>query len=113
MGSIIKGSCQNCGYETKNLYYGGGFANFKTCCDYPVLDKDKNEVAMANIMNKEEVVKQNPNLVFYDDETLSDDKSQNRDSYHQWGDYKLCRQGNLCPKCNKFTLGFSGVGCWY
>ena len=112
MGSIIKGSCQNCGYETKNLYYGGGFANFKTCCNYPVLDKDKNEVGMANIMNKEEVVKQNPNLVFYDDETLSDEKSQNRDSYHQWGDYKLCRQGNLCPKCNKFTLGFSPVGNW-
>ena len=112
MGSIIQGSCRNCGYRTKNLYYGGGFVNFTTCCDYPVLDKDKKEVGMANIMNKEEVVKQNPNLVFYDDETLSDEKSQNRDSYHQWGDYKLCRQGNLCPKCNKFTLEFSGVGCW-
>ena len=108
----MKGSCQHCGVETKTRYYGGGFANFKTCCDYPVLDKDKKEVGMANIMNKEEVVKQNPNLVFYDDETLSDEKSQNRDSYHQWGDYKLCRQGNLCPKCNKFTLEFSGVGCW-
>jgi len=112
MGSIIKGSCHNCRYETTNLYYGGGFANFTTCCNYPVLDKDKNEVSMANIMEKEKVLEQNPNLVFYDDETLSDDKSQNRDSYHQWGDYKLCRQGNLCPKCNKFTLGFSGVGCW-
>lgn len=44
MGSIIKGSCRVCGYVTKNLYYGGGFVNFTTCCDYPVLDKNKKKL---------------------------------------------------------------------
>jgi hypothetical protein len=112
MGSIIKGSCRVCGYKTKNLYYGGGFVNFTTCCDYPVLDKDKKEVGMANIMDKEKVLEQNPNLQFYDDETLSDNKSQNQDIFHEWGDYKVYSQGYLCPKCNKFTLGFSPIGNW-
>ncbi len=112
MGSIIKGICEKCGYETKDLYYGGGFANFTTCCDYPTLDKVEKELTMANIMDKKEVIKQNPNLVFYDNKALIDKDSQKGAGYEEWGEYKLYNQGYLCPKCNKFKLGFSGVGCW-
>jgi len=72
MGTIIKGKCKNCGYETKDLFYGSGFSNLTKCCAYPVLDKSENEIKMENIMNRDEVVKQNPRLVFYDDKSLSD-----------------------------------------
>jgi hypothetical protein len=112
MGSIIKGICKNCGYETKDLYYGGGFMNFTTCCDYPVLDEKKKEIKMANIMDKEEVIKKNPNLVFYDDESLADRKLQNRENFHEWSEYKIYYEGYFCPKCNQFSLGFDMSGCW-
>ena len=112
MGSIIKGTCKNCGYETKDLYYGGGFMNFTTCCDYPVLDKVKKEIKVGNIMDREEVIKQNPNLIFYDHKSLSDKKLQNRENYHEWGEYKIYYNGYFCPKCNKFSLGFEMSGCW-
>jgi hypothetical protein len=112
MGSIVKGKCYNCGYETKDLYYGGGFMNFITCCDYPVLDKITKEIIVANIMEREAVIKQNPNLVFYDEKSLSDKKLRNRDHYHEWGEYKLYNNGYLCPKCDHFSLGFEMSGCW-
>jgi hypothetical protein len=112
MGTIVKGICKNCGYETKDLHYGGGFMNFATCCNYPVMNKEEKEIRMANIMDKTEVTKQNPNLVFYDDKSLSDIKLQNKGYYEQWGEYKLYCKGYLCPKCNKFSLGFEGRGCW-
>lgn len=112
MGSILKGICINCGYETKDLYYGGGMRNFNTSCKFPVLDKVEKEIKMGNIMGRKGVVKQNPNLVFYDDRSLSDRKLQNKDNNEEWREYILYNQGYLCPKCNKFNLGFSGVGCW-
>ncbi len=112
MGSIIKGTCRNCGYKTKDLYYGGGFSNFTTCCDYPTLDKVEKEIGMANIMDRETVLRENPNLVFYDNETLSDNKSRNQENFHEWGDYKVYSQGYFCPKCNKYSLGFDMRGCW-
>lgn len=112
MGSIIKGQCKNCGYETKDLYYGAGFANFTTCCDYPVLDRSDKEVRVANIMEKERVFKQNPNLVFYDDTSLCDKKIQNKENFHEWGEFRVYFEGYFCPKCNHYTLGFDMRGCW-
>jgi len=72
---------------------------------------DKNEVGMANIMDKEKVLEQNPSLVFYDDENLSVNASQNTESFHEWVGYKAYSQGYFC-QCNKFTLGFSPIGHW-
>lgn len=112
MGSVIKGTCANCGYGTKDLYYGAGFRNFNTCCNYPVLDKVKREIKMGNIMAREEVIRKNPDLVFYDDEEMSESKIQNRDCYHEWGEYRLYNEGYICPKCNQFSLGFDTTGCY-
>jgi len=67
---------------------------------------------MANIMDRTEEIKQNPNLVFYDDKSLSDKKIQNEKYFHEWGEHKVYRDGYLCPKCNQFSLGFEGRGCW-
>ena len=112
MGSIIKGTCKNCGYETESLLYGGGMRNFKTHCKYPVLDKVEKVVKMENIMEKDEVIKQNPNLIFYDNPALRNKDLKNKGIYHEWGEYKLYNEGYLCPKCNKFSFGFMAVGCW-
>ena len=112
MGSIIKARCQNCHYQSGDLYYGGGMTNFQTVCNFPVMDKEAKICKTANIMEKEKVLKENPNLVFYDDKSLSDEKSQNREQFHQNFNYKVYFDGYLCPKCNQFSLGFEGRGNW-
>jgi hypothetical protein len=112
MGSVLKGRCNNCNYETESLYYGGGFRNFKTTCNYPVLNKVDHVVQMANIMDRDNVEKQYPNLVFYDDEALSDKKLQTQGLSHEWGNYEVYYEGYLCPKCNQFNLAFEHTGCW-
>lgn len=112
MGSIIKGVCQSCHYESEDLYYGGGMMNFTTCCNFPVLDNVGKIIKTENILEKEKLNKLNPNRVFYDDKSLSDKKLQNRKAFHEWGEFKLYYDGYLCPKCNKFSLGFKETGCW-
>jgi hypothetical protein len=69
-------------------------------------------VKIENILNKEEVLKQNPNLVFYDHVSLIDKNFQNKKHFIEWGEYKLYQEGNLYPKCNQFSLRFSEEGCW-
>ncbi len=110
MGSMIKGTCKNCGYEIKNLYFGGGFSNFSTYFDYPVLDKVEKVVKIKNIMDKDKIIKQNPNIVFYDNEALMEKDSQTGENYIEWDDFKLYDQGYLCPKCNHYCLGFFPLG---
>jgi hypothetical protein len=112
MGSILKGICKNCGYETEDLYYGGGFMNFETYCDFPGIDNEKKVIEMKNIMEREKVNKEYPNFIFYDNESLLDKKLQRKENYHEWSEYKLYSEGYLCPKCNQFNLGFLGIGNW-
>lgn len=112
MGSILRARCNNCGYASESLYYGGGFRNFKTSCKYPVMNKVKEAVETANIIDKDAVLKQNPDLIFYDEESVSDKKTQNRDTFHRWGIYKVYYEGYLCPKCYRFSLCFENAGCW-
>ena len=98
MGSIIKGTCKNCGYETREVFYGGGMINIRESCKFPVSDRFEKEIRTADITAKEEVVRQNPNLVFYDDTSLSDLKLQNKENYEEWGEYKLHDRGYLFLK---------------
>ena len=112
MGGILRARCNNCGYESKSLFYGGGYMNFKTTCKYPVLNNAEKEVQMANIMDRDNVTKQNPNLVFYDDDSLCDRKVQVHSGFHEWGNFKVYRAGYLCPKCNKYSQCFDHTGCW-
>jgi hypothetical protein len=112
MGSILKGVCKNCGYETDNLHYGAGFMNAETCCDYPGIDKVRKAVKMKNIMDKESINKKFPNFVFYDDKSLFNKNLQNSEEYHEWGEYKLFYEGNLCPKCNHYSLEFIMEALW-
>ena len=112
MGTIIKGMCHHCGYSTKNLHYGGGFTDFTTCCNYPVLDRLEKDIKVANIMDKGTIIRQNPNYVFYDDNSLSNRALQIEGNSNQWGDYRVYNSGYFCPKCNNYTLGFEPRGCW-
>jgi hypothetical protein len=112
MGIILKGICKNCGYETENLYYGGGFRNPETCCNFPGIDKVKKVIRMKNIMDKEKVRKDFPYFTFYNNKSLFDKSLQNREAYHEWGDYKLYFNGYLCPKCTNFSIEFMPVALW-
>jgi ssDNA-binding Zn-finger/Zn-ribbon topoisomerase 1 len=75
MGVIIKGQCPKCGYQTKNLYFGGGMANFQYCCNYPVLNKTRKSIELRNIMRKDEVLAEDPDILFYDDRKLNANES--------------------------------------
>jgi hypothetical protein len=112
MGYILKGVCKNCEYETKNLYYGAGFMNAETICDFPGIDKVKKVIEMKNIMEKKNVNKEFPNFAFYDNKSLFDKNLRKIGNYHEWGKYKLYCEGNHCPKCNQFSLEFIPLGCW-
>ena len=72
MGTLLRGKCRNCAYETDTLLFGSGFKNLKTNCRYPVMNKITEVVDVANIMDREEVIRQNPHIVFYDYLKLSD-----------------------------------------
>ena len=109
---MLKGKCKNCRYETQDLYFGGGFMNHMTCCDFPCIEKVKKVIIMENIFEKEKVCSQHPNITFYDDKSLMDKTLQDCDSYIDWDMYKLFHDGYYCPNCNHFSLGFLNLGCW-
>jgi ssDNA-binding Zn-finger/Zn-ribbon topoisomerase 1 len=112
MGVIIKGQCPKCGYQTKNLYFGSGRVDFQYCCNYPVLIKTKKSIELRNIMRKDEVLAEDPNILFYDDRNLNANESGQTEHQIKWGDYKLRADGNYCPNCSSFNLEFNVDGHW-
>jgi len=112
MGVIIKGQCPKCGYQTKNLYFGGGMSNFQFCCDYPVLNKTRKSIEMRNIIRKAEVLEEEVHILFYDDINLSTNESDKTAHQITWCDYKLSADGNYCPNCSNFNLEFIVQGHW-
>lgn len=103
MGTIIKAEC-NCGYKTKNLFYGAGMEDFMNVANVPALKNGSSEIEMINIKKKN----QYPEYSFYTDKLLASKPNNSRSIDHF--DLKLHQQNNLCPKCKNYTLNFVEVG---
>ena len=112
MGEIIKGQCPNCGYQTKDLYFGSGRVDFQYCCNYPVLNTTRKSIEMRNIMRKDEVLAENLDILFYDDKDLNANEPDQTRPQIKFGDYKLSAEGNYCPNCSSFNMEFNLSGHW-
>lgn len=44
-----------CGFESEELYCGGGFSNFATVCDAPLICNDCGYIGTINVMEKGEL----------------------------------------------------------
>lgn len=92
MGTIIKASC-NCGYNTKDLFFGAGMMDFDEVSNVPALKNGSSEIVMINHKKKENY----PEYSFYTDDFLSGkpNSSQTIDHFN----LSLHTDNNLCPKC--------------
>lgn len=63
-------------------------------------------------MRKDEVLAEDPNILFYDDRNLNANESGQTEHQIKWGDYKLRADGNYCPNCSSFNLEFNVDGHW-
>jgi len=113
MGNILIAKCSNCGYNSGKLFYGGGMLNHLTYCGYPFINLDTDEIEMENIFNKENILKDNNNLIFYDSDSLIKKKVIKKGYFHQWGENYIHRgEVYYCPKCKEYRLEFYPYGCW-
>lgn len=112
MGLIIQGICKECGYRSRELYFGSGKADFDTCIHRPVLDHEKNEIVMITILIKGNPQDENNQYSFYDIVDNESGHEDNRTEYIRWGENSLKRVGNSCPKCQKKNMDFSVKGHW-
>lgn len=116
MGTIIKASCE-CGYETNNMYLGGGMTNHTTVSMFPNYCKDCKSLFQANMFDENIVCQQcrsidtvpynNPSLVKDLSITSFDWNSGTKNS-----PLKLSRENSFCPNCEKYSLKFVSTGMW-
>ena len=115
MGTIIQAKC-SCGYQTENMFIGAGMMNFKTECIFPVYCGSCKLMLQANLL--EQTIKCsncNGKVVSYNDELIS--KKSNGYGDFVWNitdnrTVRLTEDNNLCPRCQKFYLGFFSLGNW-
>lgn len=112
MGRIINGLCRQCGYRTIDLYFGSGRTDPNTRCQFPVLDKENQEVKIRDISLRVELTDNDDNIVFYNDASLSRESEDDQPMYIEWGDYRLKSCNNYCPKCHKNLMEFTVSGLW-
>ena len=112
MGNIITAYCKYCKYTTDRLSVGSGQLDYPSCCSYPVLDREKNEIITQNILQKERIIEQNPHYTFYDSEELVDKNIPEKDRKIDCENILFSATGFLCPKCNQYGISFSWRGVW-
>ena len=127
MGSIILPVCENCGYKTAKIYFGGGMNNHLTHCGVPALNTETNEIVTVNYKDEhiiENSLKDNPTYKIYNQPNmfLVDEKvGSHRYSIfhagvnggkHYYDELYFKISGNLCPKCQTYNLQFESCGCW-
>lgn len=107
MGSINRASCE-CGFST-TVRVGGNMRTHHENSSFPFYCK-KCGIVDVNIHGN---TKECPfawcksEIHPYGLEPVS--KGKDRFPAIQWGDYKAYQEGNLCPKCEKFTMKFGGA----
>jgi len=120
MGGIVQARC-DCGFESENLFLGGGMLNFETYCGVPVLCKTCGSLQVVNLLDPccccgtchgpvEFYHKVVPRTAPELRETLT-----NR--LFSWrlggGDtLVLPDSGHLCPRCHEQHMRFVDTGRW-
>jgi len=76
MGTIIKATCQ-CGFESWNIFAGGGFTNFMPDLAAPAFCKKCKALVVSNYLSKKpKCPKCKGKIVFYNDKTLREEDSR-------------------------------------
>jgi len=116
MGTIIKATCQ-CGFESKDIFAGGGFANFMTELAAPAFCNKCKSLIVSNYRSKNpKYPKCKGKISFYNDKTLQEGESE--EDIFSWslpneeGEFRLADTSYLCPKCKEMKMRFMVVGCW-
>ena len=118
MGQIISANCSKCQTQ-KEIYAGGGMANFETTCTFPALCENCKKVVEINLCDKLHQCPEcnSPNVIPYNDPSLSDcpDKPDD-ENIMEWNmDDKIVilkDKPYKCPKCNEMSLWFLNAGWW-
>jgi len=120
MGTIIKAICK-CGFESEDIFAGGGFSNFQNTCTAPAICINCKRFLIKNYKKKHERCSDcGKEVTFYNDPSVRTqiDESEKSGDIFSWpiddqrGDFKLPNTRYLCPKCGKMTLEFAVVGNW-
>lgn len=120
MGSILKAICK-CGFESEEIFAGGGFQNFRTTCNAPAICLKCGKLLVGNYLEEHEKCPDcGENITFYDDPKLQTQKNSSKKltNIFYWhlgdekGDFELPNTRYLCPKCGKMTLVFILIGNW-
>lgn len=120
MGSIIKAVCK-CGFESGDIFAGGGFQNFQTTCMAPAICLNCRKLLIKNYTKEHEKCPDcGREVTFYNDpqvQTQTNESKKTRDifSWHtndEREDFQLPDTQYLCPKCGKMTLTFILIGNW-
>ena len=118
MGVEVTATC-DCGLNT-TIKVGSGLLDVATTCLFPCLCEQCQDVVEVNLLADVMECPQcdSPNVVPYDDPSLSDGKGANTEASwrisEQLGrDLVLTDTKYRCPQCDEMTLRFidSGV-CW-
>lgn len=78
MGSILKAICK-CGFESEDIFAGGGFQNFRTTCNAPAICLKCKKLLVKNYLQKHEKCPDcGENITFYDDPKLQTQKNSSK-----------------------------------
>ncbi len=121
MGNILRGRCA-CGFDTGDVFAGGGFITYTDMCNAPAVCLSCSEFLVRNYLKKETTVCPgcHGRVTFYDDPSLhSAQQHIEGDGFlFTWkladreGHFKLPRARFLCPKCRQMALVFEDKGSW-
>ena len=116
MGVILQGQCE-CGFETENLFIGGGMLDFTSKCYIPAVCLNCNIFLVKNYNKKfSKCPKCRKKVVFYNDPQLQN-KPKHGSPLFEWNiseddPFILLDTEYYCPKCKKKQMRFIDMGCW-
>tara|TARA_Y100001973_G_C5195364_1_gene333871 strand:+ start:2052 stop:2423 length:372 start_codon:yes stop_codon:yes gene_type:complete len=122
MGSMIQSQCK-CGYESDELYLGGGMMDMGEKCELPFNCEKCKFVFSRNVLNNLEIKKYNlcpkcrKKVNYYGKIVEQDSIDIYNENVFNWNidfdkTYVLENENNFCPKCRKEEMLFNEIGCW-
>jgi hypothetical protein len=99
--------CEKCGFKKDKIYFGGCRANYNIVCDVPAIDRNTNQLVVANYYNKENL---GDNIIFHTEQELFNSNAVEHNSSWEWGNIKLKIKENKCPACNNYSMTFMPIG---
>jgi hypothetical protein len=140
MGSIVQAKCK-CGYESEDLFLGGGMADFGKMLEVPYYCHICQHVGSLNLFKRMTTINMIDGVEPKYRKRLTCKKCRRKVQYYgnfqddiekpsidedeiafQWripmssldngGDYTLSRTKQYCPKCKNISLLFYDVGSW-